>query len=496
MGKINLSKLTKDQKLRLLDLLEEKKRRIRERKAAYVPNTGQLPVHQSSSEERFVFAGNGGGKSALCANEAIWWMNGHNEVTKEFTPVPAKVIVVLSHPDKVADQWLPELQKWTTIKPEHLHKRGKPYVNSITNDLGSELVFMFHQADPMAYESIEADAVVIDEPCPRHIFISLKRSLRKKGRTPKILFVGTPIAGSWLRKEVHEPWTKGERPDTECFKFGTIVNEKNLAEGYIESFSRALSDKEKRIRLDGDFYDLDGLALAHLLDHQVHFIEPIQWDRENWPCVIAIDPHPSKAHHAIMLGCDRDGYLHVIKEMRAKVVPRQFATLMKKFMEGFRVIDIVSDSLGSSEGTGGEGFKSFIQVLNEEGIRARATNWEEKNDEDFISRIQEALVIPEEPNNFGQRIPQLRVWKHCIGLRGDLESVCWVKHKNIDENKPKLEIQNKDFLSCLKYALATNLTPNKHKAKIYTPKAAPTSYGINKPSASKLVWRRRLTTRR
>lgn len=489
----DFKRLSREQKLHFIDLLEEKERRLRERRAVYSPNIGQLPVHRSTALLRLVTSGNGSGKTALGANEAIWAAEGWNPILRVLTPVPARVIVLLDHPEKVADVWLPELAKWTNIHPDQLNKRGKPYVSEITFKNGSQILFMFHQQEEMIFESLELDVVIADEPPPRRIYIALRRGGRKKNRKPRFLIIGTPIAGAWLRKEVVDPWSRGELPDTECFKFGTAVNEKNLADGYIESFSRILSEKEKRIRLEGEFFDLDGLALAHLLDHSIHIVDPFEWSQDN-PVVVAIDPHPSKAHHAILLGADADNGLFYISELRMKSVPREFARALKAWYRGYRIVDIVVDSLGSSEGTGGEGFKSFIQVLNEEGIRARATTYDDKDDEDFIARVQDALAIPEEPNNFGQCLPKLRFFRGNPGIVSDVENVQWTKYRNLDEFKPKLDITNKDFLSCLKYGLASNLSHSKLKTKAYRSTKPLTSYGATEPKAARIFRMRRSPT--
>lgn len=475
---MDLSKLTRDQKLRFLDLIEEKRRRLRDKRAVYKPNSGQLPVHKSDKMLRCVFSGNGAGKTALGINEALWAVAGFNPITKEFSRVPARVIVLLDHPEKVADVWLPEMQKWANIKPEQLHKRGKPYVTRISFKNGSEILFMFHQQESTLFESIELDYLIADEPPPRHIYIALRRGARKKGTKPRFLTIGTPITGAWMRTEIYDPWALGESPNTECFTFGTVVNESNLADDFINEYGKILSEKEKRIRLHGEFFDLDGLALAFLFKRETHIVTPFDWPLDS-PVVIAIDPHSSKPHHAIMLGCDKDNYLYYLKEFKEKAVARVFAKRLREFYQGYKVIDIICDSLGSAEGTGGEGFKSFIQILQEEGVRARATSWDDKQDEDFIDRIKSVLAIPDEPNNFNEYLPRLTIVDGNNGIIRDIENVQWTKYKNIDIFKPKLDITNKDFLSCLKYALASNLTFGKSKAKIYRRVKGAETYGIS-----------------
>ncbi len=469
--KVDLSKLSRSEKLKLLDAIEEKKRRQLEAREAYAPNEGQLPVHKSTRTVRAVFAGNGGGKTALGVNEALAAVNGVNSWTGEHTKVPARVIVVLDKPDKVDTVWLPEIKKWYPLKPEQLHKKGKPYISCITFDNGSELLFMFHDQEPMSFESIELDMAIFDEPPPRHVYVALRRGGRKKHSSPKFLIIGTPIAAAWMRKEIYEPWARGEAPDTECFRYGTRANEKNLAEGYITSFASVLSEKEKRIRLEGEFFDLEGLALAHLFDRDLHLIPQPKWP-PGWPVIIVIDPHPRKAHVAIMVGVTKDNSLVYLKEMSSRRPPREFARDLKTFYQGYRVVDVVCDSFGSSELTGGDGNLSFIAVLKEEGVRVRATTYDEKQDEAFIQMIQDALAVPIEPDNFGRQEPRLKITNICKGIIADIETVEWQRYKNLDEFKPKLAIDSKDFLACLKYALAAQPRFNKGRETIIRPKGA------------------------
>ena len=161
------------------------------------------------------------------------------------------------------------------------------------------------------------------------------------------------------------------------------------------------------------------------------------------------------------------------------MVPRQFAAHLKKWYSGYQITDVVVDCLGSQEGTGGEGFKSFIQVLNEEGVRARATTYDEKQDDAFIARIQDALVIPD------GGIPKLRIFSGNFGILTDIKNVTWVKYKGLDEYKPKLDISNKDYLSCLKYALASNLHPNKDLRQSTTISRQAETYGVTKSQTSR-----------
>lgn len=463
--KFDLSKLkgmTKEEKINLLEITREKKRRDALKKPKYVPNEGQIQIHGSKSLDRFVFSGNGGGKTTSAVQEAVWAAKGYNPITKEHTKVPARVIVVLDSPGKVPDVWLPELHKWFEIDKWIFKKEGAHEVRRILLPNGSEIKFMFHLQEPMAFESLECHFVVYDEPPPRHIFIALKRGSRTKGYRIRHLMIGTPLAAPWLRELIYEPWSRGDLADTECFKFSTHVNLMNLADNYLEEFTRHLSDKEKEIRLHGQFFDLDGMALAHLFRRQHHIVPAFKWPR-NWPTVIAIDPAMAKAHVACLMGVNPDGYLYYIDELSLKCVSKTFAeNINERWMKKYPVIDIICDSMGAADHTGGDGLKSFIEVLKENGVMARSTSYRDKDDEAWIAAIQEVLSIPEE----GIVIPKLRIFEGNPGVVADIEQVQWLKYKNLDVYKPKLDITKKDYLACVKYALTTRIVSSTSRAKI------------------------------
>src|SRR5579864_6828063 len=127
-----MSELTKEQKLAKIDALREKKRRILAKKPVYKPNDGQLGVHTDDQPIRIVAAGNGGGKTTLAVQEALWWAAGYNPITDSFSRVPATIIVLLDSPSKVDEVWMQEIAKWYPLDELELAKNGKPYVNQLT----------------------------------------------------------------------------------------------------------------------------------------------------------------------------------------------------------------------------------------------------------------------------------------------------------------------------------------------------------------------------
>lgn len=454
------SSLTKEQKLAKLDAIREKKRRVLASKPVYIPNAGQLEVHKDPKKIRIVAAGNGGGKTALAVQEAIWAATGYNPIQDTFTKVPATVVLLLDSPMKIDQVWLPELRKWYPLDDEcQLIKHGKPYVNEIRFKNGSQILVMLHEQDEMVFESIQLDALIADEPFPRFIWIALGRGQRKKGSKPWSLLVGTPLSrhGPWLYQELWQAALKGERDDIGLHRYRTEVNAANLADDYIESYGKNLTEKEKAIRFGGNFEHLDGLALAHLFDRSQHVVEPFPWPRGK-PAVLIVDPHFSKPHRYVLMGATGNGRIYVIKEGESKSPARRFAAELKDAIKGeWRIIDYIIDSLGETPNTGGEGNTSFAEVLRLSGLPFRSTDFDDKNDESFIQNIQQVLEIPDQPDNFGRKQPKLAIFKDCVRTINDIETCQWQKYRQHDVYKPKLDISNKDFLACVKYGLKSNI---------------------------------------
>lgn len=479
--------MSKAAKLLLHDLLEEKKRRKRLSKDSFKPHEGQLRVIKSPALEKYLFCGNGFGKTTLLVNAMHWAATGYNPVTDKKGVVPAKIYLVLDDPTKMSQTILPEYMKWHPLEEGQCHKDGKPYVSRITFLNGSEIHVITHEVNLLKLEGVEMSYLFFDEPPPRHVYIGLKRGGRIKGQPLQILMAGTPLYQPWLRTEVYKKWAGGELPDVECFTGETFDNP-HLEEDYTERFGKALTEAEKLTRFKGHFADLSGQALAHLWSPAHHILsrDAVAWD-STYPCVLAMDPHSSKPQYAILLGCDMDNRLYVLESFAIKKQARAFIKeiIAKGWFTKYKVIDIVYDSAGNADTTSGEGYRSFGEVVNEElaahGIgRARATSFDDKNDEDFIERIQEILTVPTEPDNYGQTIPKLRVFEGNRGICTDIEEVQWMMDKRLNSTKPKLDIQNKDWLACLKYGLTSNLYFRKTHARPYRRTRGAYGFGSNK----------------
>lgn len=462
--------LSREEKLALIDALEEKRRRLKLKRNLYSPNELQKKVHSCDKRIRFVAAANGVGKTTMGTWEAYWTATGTHPHRPNMT-VPNKGIVLLDSPDKV-ERWTEEFRKWHDTTDWKFLKHGKPYITEIIIPNGSSIVFMFHLMEDLAFESIELDYLIADEPPPRKPYVGLQRGMRRISGA-WTLIVGTPLAQPWLKTELWDKWANNERDDIECFKAGMRVNQANLGKDYIDNFAKDLTEHEKKVRLDGDFAHLEGLALADLFKRDTHIIEDFAWPR-NWPCVLAIDFHPAKPCTAVLLGANKFDQLVVLKEYKSKSPPSKFGQEIKDLIKGYRIDDIVCDSIGSTPKTGGYENKSFIQVLREPplGLRIRPTTYKEKSEDAWVQNLRD--LLPARETKMG-KIPGLLIFQSCTGIVNEFESVMWARNRANEELKGKLDISNKDLLSCLKYALAT--PPMFGRISTIYRKPRPTTYG-------------------
>lgn len=462
--------MTREDKIKQLALIEEKRRRLIHTRPNYRPRPGQLKVLQSPAKNIFMFSGNGAGKSTLLVNLMMFLARGHNPWSGETFKVPAKIIYVAPSARFIDQRIIPELRKWYEIPDAWLKRLGRPNTAQIQFDNGSIVDFVSADADFSTSEGTEASAVLVDEPIPRPLYIALKRSLRMKGHKNTFFFAGTPISERWIRHEIYEPWAKGLLPDTECFRVHSNDNEANLSKGYIEEFSRTLTEDERATRLEGAFFDTNALALAGIFKPEHHVI-PFDTFKytPDMPCVVAIDNHSVKPHHAVMITCDKDDRLIVIKEMAMRGNATEFSVVLKEWERGYSIADRVCDSLGNMEMTSGEGMHPFIEGLQRNGVAVRGTTFKEKSHEDLIDRLKQGLALPPLPDNDGSFIPKIRILSSCTGLISDIESATWQKNRMTGEMVAKLDTSTKDHLSCMGYGLALHLfyDISKHESPVY-----------------------------
>ncbi len=460
MAKSKFAHLSKEEKLELLEALERKQEIMKRTRGKFVPHAGQEKILKSEAKIKICTSANSFGKSALGVNLLHARCTGVEEWSGKTTKVPIRAVVLLDNPSKIAEVWRQEYNKWHNIDDLNELRHGSPYVKEWQFKNGSSVRFLTQDQDQLTFESIQFDLLIIDEPCNRAQFIGLTRGQRAKGVQAEIIMIGTPISHdhAWIRDDLITPCLEGKRPDTEVFTGTSYDNAANLDAEFLTRFESLLTEKEKRTRMYGEFASMESSVFGSYINDSIHSVDKatVPWDY-SWPVVVGIDNATAKAHKAVMIGRRLgDDKLFVLSELSAKVTAREFAQLLYKMTAGYKVVDWVCDSAGIAEATGHEGYRSFIEVLNDCGIKARPTTFADKLYEDHVERIRGMLQMEDSGPPLFEMQPRLRFIDGAApGAYRELKQLTWLYDKRQQENKPKLNSAKLDYFSALSYGLSS-----------------------------------------
>src|SRR3990167_10422744 len=212
-----LQRLREKSRTELLDLsavLKELEIREKENLAEkYIPN-GKCEefIRLVGSNRCFVnlfSAANGVGKTAagvnIITNLCFGIQNNFFKNLPLFENFPyLKKGRIISDPTTIKEKIVPELKKWFPSNRFKIHyetkKDGKQYERSWTCDTGFSFDLLTTEQDVKEFESVECGWILIDEPCPRSIYLaSIARA-----RMGMILFwTMTPLSYSaWVDDEI------------------------------------------------------------------------------------------------------------------------------------------------------------------------------------------------------------------------------------------------------------------------------------------------------
>jgi hypothetical protein len=444
----------------------------------YTPNIIQEAVHACLAFIRCLFSGNGVGKTTACLMEAIWTCTGTHP-HRETARLPNVVIIVLDDASKADSVYKFELEKRRWYDPSKLDfdKKGKSHTQEILFPNGSKIVFMSHQMDEEKFESIQAAAVIFDEPPPRRCLVALMRGQREKDMKPWIIFAGTPRGrhAPWMYDSLYEPWETWKNavesgdtvvdPDIRCFFGSTHDNLQNLDPDTIDRWKTQFTEEELATRVYGKFEFLSGRIFT-TFDEKLHVVPDFAWP-SRWPVFVCLDPHLRKDHIMVLLGVSSDQEIYAIKELACPLAGRKACQWFLRILlkSGLNIKAGICDNFGSIdmyEDADTEEKKSFIKMWNEEAMKMnrpkfciRPTSKKEKGDDEWIEDMRDYLRL--EQTHEGLR-PKFMVFKSCVKLTSDFKKYVWDEHtgRKADLGEPKEEPlgTNQDYLMCVKYGIA------------------------------------------
>lgn len=445
---MDLSKLTLEEKLEALRLLEQKELLSKELILDnQVLNSPQRKFYQSKARIRLFCGGNGSGKSRALLHELVRvhlrkhdYRNVENiNRTWFFMPDLKKV-----------EDYLSELKKvCPPSKFPDTDRMGTPNIRRLIWPNKTVTTFYSYEQDSMAAEGSNIDAAFFDEPPPRSVYIATYRGLRSNP-DHFIVFGLTPISEPWIYTELYQPAINKEDPSKEVILATTFDNRDNLSEDWIENFKNSLTEDEQRVRLYGEFAALQGRVFKEF-NRRTHVVMQKPWPKD-WPVYICIDPHSRKLSTAVWLGVTKDDELIVLEEAFADGIQELGDKINQiEKQRGYYVVSRIIDNSGSARDWSGN---TAIEILRKNcGLSFRPVSNEEKDVDQGIFKIREALRLKDLPD--GRKEPTLYVMDNCRGVIQDFELYGWQESRHpekygVKESPKKV---NDDYIDPIRYLL-------------------------------------------
>lgn len=452
--------------------------------ASFTPHTKQQQAIESTAPIVMLLAGNRMGKTHLIVAEVIaaalgyrpwlvpnfklvqggdgkWQFPPRNEVPSDAwvrrqdgLPIstPAKVVVVTG---LSLSRGIGEIiqSKFMDLWPRQVE--FKPYLGTlgvwqkVVLPNQSEIYFGSATQSTFAWEGFAADAVFIDEPIPKRIFIALRRGLID--RLGQAKWSMTPLGDAsvaWVAADL----MRDDRHDVEIIKGSSYDNPYQNKEALDNFFSDpALSAAEKKARMHGEVAALGRRIVTTFDDKNIIPTTDIPIEV---PRMLVVDPHHSKPTYCIWLAVFGPEDMVIYREFptydfyKAGVPAMsvdELAGEIKRLEGRERVYYRVADpSFGRQKAKVlGEQFLSFEDRMAEHDLVF--DTFVDNDVERGIQALRDAFKVSE---TIGRS--RIRVMRNCENTIRSLNF--WSYEGLSDEGKLKVSDQYKDGADCVRYA--------------------------------------------
>ncbi len=449
---------TREQKEALANLLKQKLYLKQENKLkSFQPNKGaQAAFFKSHAKVRMLCGGNGIGKTTAIVIELLYThLKQHPDPKRDLDKTNHSWVVIPGY-DKVEDYWR-EIQRWCPLsKLPDTDKMGTSVIRRLRWKNGNTTTFYSMDQEPLKLEGTNFDALFLDEPPPRNLYIAAYRGLRNNPNY-FICFACTPISEPWLYTDIYLPGVSGRDKNIEVFQGSTYENE-YLSKEFIEDFKSRLTDDEVKVRIYGEFAALQGRVFKEF--SRVRHVIPDQAWPEDWPVWCGIDPHTRKPNTAVWVGVTPEDNYVVLKEIQVEGIQEladAIISVEKRY--NFRVIQRRIDNSGSALDWSRN---SAVECLSRppNNIRVSPMKNREKSLEDGIHRISQLLKGERIKKDEDRFLPRLKFFQSCQQLIEDMELYCWHDSRH-PEKSGVMERPRKvhdDMIDPLRYVLISKPT--------------------------------------
>jgi hypothetical protein len=324
---------------------------------------------------------------------------------------------------------------------------------------GTEVIFGSGEQSTMAFEGIDLDAVLNDEPIPRAFWAPIWRGLTD--RHGSVFFSMTPIG-------VNAPWIHSEilsRDDTK-FVTGSIWSNKSISDNSKQEFLDGLhcSEEELKARETGEF-TLTSVRAFPTWDQAVHVVPTREVPRGHIRMCVC-DPAHRRPFFFIWMAKGPHGELEVYEEFPRGVdymklrssdkTIREYGTMVRD-TEGPNVAEyrILDPRFGKAEGSHkGQKTTSIQQdFLDDAGLFFDCQVPGTEREETGIQEIRNLLAYDKHAPLSELNRPKLRIQEHCTNVIKMMEHSVFVPPNARDPEilGEKLTEAYKDPRDCLRY---------------------------------------------
>ena len=273
---------------------------------------------------RVLFGGNKYGKTTCVVVEAKAFMDGERvwmPLDSPYRMMPFKPpvhVVLVTNPSLIEEDVIPTIEEWfpsSSIKKREKNSAGNIEKFIATN--GSTLKLMSYEQDWRNFEGMKKHLIIFNEPCPRSLYIALKRGHMASGGYT--IFAMTLLEDSWMEEELIE---KADGKKIIAIKGNTYENRKHLSEEGIQEMEATLYEFEKQIRMEGNSILFQG-KIYQEFEERYHVYDPMEVKEfkdtggkppKEWTRYMVLDPHPLKPCPTIWAACDPNNEAWVYDE--------------------------------------------------------------------------------------------------------------------------------------------------------------------------------------
>ena len=362
--------------IKALELQEELKRK--NGLAYYVPHRKQALFHSLGDFKfRYLRTGNRFGKSDCGAAEDCAFALGERMWLPKTDPLryagipqhSVKLLLICTNWSKADEiftnrsegtsqgklfKFLPQ-ESIVDVENDHGGHTCKITVRSIWGGLSTislDTVASFQQ-NPLKAESSDWDAVHVDEPIPRDMWVGVSRGLQD--RNGKAWFTCTPLTEPWINDLFHA--TKRDKLSQEepnvhghyVTLLGRSSDNPYTNEEGRAIFNAGLTAAELAARSEGIPLEQTGMVYDEFDDDKhVFSTTPADWTDVNHPpknytIRFALDPHPSTPHAMLFAATSPTGRVYLFNEIFDPCDAEQLARQFHEVTDGYFVAGGIAD---------------------------------------------------------------------------------------------------------------------------------------------------------